>query len=93
MSDHRAPQKPARAGDVPPLSPALAATFSRKRSWRLYGHPGGLSRPIHGGDRQRAALRSANRIWTPGPSTVQLYLADSVKPQVAAVPAGAMGLS
>lgn len=38
-----------------------------------------LSRLIHGGDGERAALRSANWIWTPVPSTVQLYLADSAR--------------
>ena len=37
------------------------------------------SRPIHDGDGERAALRSANWIWTPVPSTVQLYLANSAR--------------
>jgi hypothetical protein len=36
-----------------------------------------LSRPIQGGDRGRAGLRFAKGTWRLGPSTVQLYVADS----------------
>ena len=38
-----------------------------------------MSRPIQGGDGERCGLRSAKWTSTRGPSTVQLYVADSAR--------------
>ena len=45
-----------------------------------------MSRPIQGGDGERCGLRSAKWTSTFGPSTVQLYVADSARRLRAVVP-------
>ncbi len=61
-----------------PATPHVVANRA-SAPWLIPPIAGSVSRPIHGGDGERAGLRSANWIWTPGPSTVQLYLADSAR--------------